>query len=155
MKSLRFATLALAAAGALGCDASVEVHGRVYRWVDSPVSARGQVLIDAPESRLPSKVEPLAGAKLAFYFSEDGARRLDPKDRAWGDRVTSELDGGFTAGNACAPGSYEMAVTVQHDGCLPLVQRFPYEDEHPEHEMAILLVCPGIQESDRSRSPSS
>jgi len=143
MRLLRFIVLALAAIGAVGCDASVEVHGRVYRWVDPPPSAHGQVLIDAPESGLPSKVEPLPGARLAFYFSEDGARRLDPKDRSWGDRVTSEADGGFTAGNACAGGSYDMAVTVSREGCQPLAQRFPYKDEHPEHEMAIVMVCPG------------
>jgi hypothetical protein len=131
----------LVALWTFGCDASVEVQGKVYRWVDPPASARSQILINAPESRLPSKIEPLAGAKLAFYFSEDGARRLDPKDRSWGDRVTSEADGGFTAGNACAGGSYEMAVTVQREGCQPVAQRFPYKQEHPEYEMAILLVC--------------
>jgi hypothetical protein len=153
MRILRLAALGLLATVAIGCDASVEVQGKVYRWVDPPASARSQVLINAPESRLPSKIEPLSGAKLVFYFSEDGARRLDPKDRAWSDRVTSEADGSFTAGNACAGGSYEMAVTAQREGCQPVAQRFPYSYEHSEYEMAILLVCPDAQEPDRSRSP--
>lgn len=145
LSSLRVLALVLAGVGALGCDASVEVHGRVYRWVDPPASARGQVLIDTPESRLPAHVEPLAGARIVFYFSEDGARRMDPQDRSWGDRVTSEADGSFTAGNACAGGDYDMAVTVSREGCQPLAQRFSYQDEHPEYEMAVVLVCPGFR----------
>jgi len=138
---MRYRFLPVVALLAFGCDASVEVRGRVYRWIDPPASVRGQVLINAPESGLPSRVEPLAGAKVMLYRSEDGARRLDPKERAWRDREVSAADGSFTAGGACAGGSYDMAVTVQREGCLPLVRRFPYRYEHPEYEMAILLVC--------------
>jgi hypothetical protein len=134
--------LAPAALLAFGCDAEVMVQGRVYRRIDPPASVRGEVLINAPQSHLPPNIEPLAGAKVTLYRSEDGARRLDPKERAWNDAEVSEADGSFTAGGACAGGTYEMAVTVQREGCLPLVQRFTYRYEHPDYEMAILLVCP-------------
>ena len=91
-----------------------------------------------------------------LYRSEDGARLLDPKGRSWRSEETSEADGGFTAGGACAGGTYDMAVTVQHEGCLPLAQSFPYNFEHPDYEMAILLVCPQAKQVSRSsrRSPS-
>ena len=128
---------------ALGCDASVEVRGRVYRWVDPPASVRGQILIDAPRFHVPSKAEPLAGAKVTLFYSEDGARRLDPAERYWRDWETTAADGGFEADGACAGGSYEMAVTVEREGCLPLAQRFFYRDDHPDHEAVVLLVCPG------------
>jgi hypothetical protein len=137
--------LAPAALLAFGCDAEVMVQGRVYRRIDPPASARGQVLIDAPQSRLPPHIEPLAGAKVTLYFSAEGARLLDPKDRAWNDPEVSEADGSFTADGACAGGTYEMALTVQREGCLPLVQRFTYRYEHPDYEMAVLLVCPQVK----------
>jgi len=144
-RSPRLPILALAALWTLGCDASVMVQGRVYRWVNPPAWARGRVLINAPESRLPSHIEPLPGAKVTLYFSAEGARLLDPKDRSWRDTVTSESDGSFMVDGACAGGTYDMAVTVEHEGCLPLAQRFPYDFEHPDYEMAILLVCPQIK----------
>jgi hypothetical protein len=122
------------------CDGSIFVEGRVYRWEKPPVSARSVALVDS-SAPLPPNLQPLAGAQVTIYHSPEYAHRTDETARLWRSAATSESDGSFDTGGACAPGSYDMAVGVTHEGCEPVLQTFRHSARWPDTEMTIILVC--------------
>lgn len=157
---LFLAPLAFAGLLALGCDGYVGIHGKAYRWGKAPKTPPSVLLIDKGDSApVPEGLEPLEDVKITIYSSPEDALVVDKTDLPWTTTTRSGTDGAFEDGMVCAPGSYDMALRASHPGCQSVLQTFRHPARHPpkrseggfEHEVAIILSCPGLEPKAQSK----
>ncbi len=132
--------VAIASLAAAACDGFVSVDGRVYRL---PVKSSGDRSMVIGDDALPDPddLEPLPGAEITLYHSPEDAKRSAETARRWRSSTVSASDGTFSTGGACAPGSYEMALGVEHEGCETVLHPFHHSARDPEHKIVVILAC--------------
>ncbi len=102
-----------------GCDGAVHVSGRVYTYRQPMAGAHGEAVESDPANE--PGLRPLGTAKLLLYRSPLAERG---QTEAWKSYETTDADGRFSAGGACAPGRTSFSIDIGADGYETLRHRF-------------------------------
>lgn len=132
--------LLLALASCSGTDA---IGGRAYQWSDPPANAHSFILVDSNAYPRPMRMWNLdqAAISLAEVPARVAGGASSPGVRG---TTTSGAEGMFALSASNAPFRSDLVISAEHAGCEGARQSFHHLGWFPRHEVAVVLVCPGI-----------
>ena len=126
-----------------GCDASIEVSGAVYEWINAPEGAEGQIYFDQLPPQSDNELRPIESAVVHLFTNErrmaepDINREYRKSGAAWTDS-----NGKFDYVGIVGGGKYHVKILVDQKSFYPVEYIFPFDslDFEKIYEFTVVLV---------------
>ena len=123
------------------CSGTDAIEGRMYQWSDPPANAHSFILVDSNDYPRPMRMWDLGQAAITLSAAPEPG---SSSSRGARGTATSGAEGLFSLSVPNAPFRSDLVISAEHAGCEGVRQSFHHLGWFPHHEVAVILVCPGI-----------